>query len=306
MKDGIFRKGLVCAVIFLFIGLAFVPSLSVGANKTISENDTVEFIVMPCGIKGVKPKLVRLTSQEANKLDKLMDSMKGKLENTTTNNEANIILKDMVVELNKYGLLPEHMSVEKVQQLVVNKYKNQVATTSGDKENFNCQVIGKSRQHFDNEMDRYWEFLDKIMDSFQWVPGYILLVLLIYARIWVIQLRFLFLFHLVRDDDLVFGVYRYYLDDEYRPLEIYMEDSGWVLTYNGSNGNVSWFGNLWGLIRQNWDFIGGDHEEKACYFTGMTDFTGVDIFEISYFHNYFFGSASHVKLGPNPPPLNPN
>lgn len=310
MKDVIFRKGLVCAVIFLFIGLAFVPIVSSNITKTISGNGSAEFIVQACGVKGVKPKIVRLTSQQVSKLDNYVDSLKSRLENATTDDEVTNILNGAVIELNKYGLLPEHMNVEKAQQLVVNKYKNQVTTPSEDKENFNCQVIGKTRQHFDNEFDKrmnFWDkILDKIIDSFPYVPGYILLVLLIAGRLAVLEVRFLF-FKLIKDNELSFGRYHYYWDYYYPPEERYTPDLGWVRTYNGSNGNVSWSGDLWGLIRQSWEYLGDYYEQhKDCYFIGMENFTGISIFDILPNHNYFFGSASHVKLGPNPPPLNPN
>lgn len=304
MKDVIFRKGLVCAVIFLFIGLAFVPIVSSNITKTISGNESAEFIVQACGVKGVKPKIVRLTNQQVSKLDNYMDSLKSRLENATTDDEVTNILNGAVIELNKYGLLPEHMSVEKAQQLVVNKYKNQVATSSEDKENFNCQIVGKTdgQRYFDNQTPlrkKLWEMILSFIDRVENLGLLIILVSLIYARVGTLIIRSIF-FCLIRDAKLSFGYYDSYFNPEtWEEWEKYVPGSGWVWT-NGSNGIVTWDGNLWGLISKYWVNI--FLYEDICYFIGAEDFTGIRIISLSDGMDYFFGSASHVKLGPNRPP----
>ena len=110
------KKGLAVAVILLFIGVAFTPSI----NSSVVEDKLVEFDVEFCGLG--KKHTVKLTQQETVEVELLFDEIRTKLDNVESRDEAGVVFKEAVVELNQYGLLPKGMSVEQAQKLVVGEY----------------------------------------------------------------------------------------------------------------------------------------------------------------------------------------
>lgn len=123
MKEGMFRKVLVFTVIFLFIGLAIAPSITANVSKTSSGDELIEFTTEIYGIPRLKPQTVKLTKQQANEVEHLFDTMKRRLDNTTSREETITIFKQAVVELDKYGLLGG-LSVEQTQKLVSEEFQN--------------------------------------------------------------------------------------------------------------------------------------------------------------------------------------
>jgi len=65
---------------------------------------------------------VKLTKQQYQDLEQYLVDFRGKLNQTTTREEAVPIFKEAVVELNKYGLLPKGMNVEQEQALITGRY----------------------------------------------------------------------------------------------------------------------------------------------------------------------------------------
>jgi len=128
------KKLLAVGIIFLFFGVAFVPSINSNVVKT--SDDLVEVTSQACGIKGFRNTTVKLTKQQYQSLEQYLVDFRARLNQTTTREEAVPIFKDAVVELNKYGLLPKGMSVEKVQKLILNGYQNpQSLTNLGERKN---------------------------------------------------------------------------------------------------------------------------------------------------------------------------
>ena len=78
MGARMFRKGLAVAVILLFIGVAFAPSI----NASVVKDELVEFDVEFCGL-GKKHK-VKLTQQEADEVELLFDDIKEQLDNVSS------------------------------------------------------------------------------------------------------------------------------------------------------------------------------------------------------------------------------
>ncbi len=109
------KKFLAMGVILLFIGVAVAPSINSSAVKP--SDDLVEVTSQACGIQGFANTTVKLTKQQYQDLEQYLVEFRARLNQTSTREEAVPIFKDAVVELNKYGLLPKGMSVEKAQHL---------------------------------------------------------------------------------------------------------------------------------------------------------------------------------------------
>jgi len=146
MKDTWVKKGLVVSVILLFISLAVAPSINFSVVKASNDNELVEVTTEACGIKGFGNTTVKLTKQQYQNLEQYLVDFRARLNQTTTKEEAVPIFKEAVVELNKYGLLPKGMSVEKAQKFVTMLYQGNC--------NFeklsNCAKFPKSGLTFSN------------------------------------------------------------------------------------------------------------------------------------------------------------
>jgi hypothetical protein len=112
------KKLLAIGIIFLFIGVAVAPSINTAVVKASNDNDLVEVTSQACGIQGFGDTTVKLTKQQYQELEQYLVDFRARLNQTTTREEAIPIFKDAVVELNKFGLLPRGMSVERAQHLV--------------------------------------------------------------------------------------------------------------------------------------------------------------------------------------------
>ena len=112
------KKLISVAVITLFIGLAFAPSI----NANVRKEGLVEFTTEVCGLNGGK-KTVKLTEEEANEVETLFDSIRERLNTSETRDEAEEVFKEAVIELDKYGLLGG-LSVRQAQRLITGKYQD--------------------------------------------------------------------------------------------------------------------------------------------------------------------------------------
>ena len=112
------KKLLAIGIIYLFIGVAVAPNINSNVVKTSTDNNLVEVTSQACGIKGFGNTTVKLTKQQYHDLEQYLVEFRARLNQTTTREEAIPIFKDAVVELNKYGLLPKGMSVERAQRLI--------------------------------------------------------------------------------------------------------------------------------------------------------------------------------------------
>ena len=119
------KKLLVIGIIFLFIGVAVAPSINTSVVKASNDNDLVEVTTQACGIQGFGNTTVKLTKQQYQNLQQYLVDFRGRLNKTTTREEAVPIFKEAVVELNKYGLLPKGMSVEQTEKFVIGDNFNQ-------------------------------------------------------------------------------------------------------------------------------------------------------------------------------------
>jgi hypothetical protein len=112
------KKLLALSVILLFIGVSIAPSINFNVVKASNDNDLVEVTTQACGIKGYGNTTVKLTKQQYQNFEQYLVEFRVRLNQTTTRDEAVPLFKEAVVELDKYGLLPKGMSVEKAQRLM--------------------------------------------------------------------------------------------------------------------------------------------------------------------------------------------
>ncbi|MBN1860496.1 MAG: hypothetical protein JW840_03445 [Candidatus Thermoplasmatota archaeon] len=137
------KKILAVSIILLFLGVAVAPSINHSVVTASQENDLVEVTSQACGITGYKDTTVKLTREQYQDLEQYLVEFRAKLNQTTTREEAVPLFKEAVVELDKYGLLPRGMSVERAQRLVLRRYQNAISTL-GSNNNSNCLITGKA------------------------------------------------------------------------------------------------------------------------------------------------------------------
>jgi hypothetical protein len=153
MNDTEVKKWFALSVILLFLGITIVPTINYTTVKASNDNDPVEVTSQACGVKGYGNTTVKLTRQQYQNLEQYLIDFRARLNKTTTRGEAVPIFKEAVVELNKYGLLPKGMSVERAQKLVIGFAQNsrlmqrieqQLKTSSLQEGNQLCLICGDS------------------------------------------------------------------------------------------------------------------------------------------------------------------
>ncbi|MFW6121071.1 MAG: hypothetical protein ACOC80_09270 [Petrotogales bacterium] len=117
MQNNIWKKSLVVAVICLFIGLAFAPSINANINAKPTEDITAvgKGRLVKLGVTEFKPNgttektIVKMTFEEAKEL-------KNKLKDIKSSDERLSLYKE-------YGLIPEDVTLEKLKAGMKEKAK---------------------------------------------------------------------------------------------------------------------------------------------------------------------------------------
>ncbi|KYK23969.1 hypothetical protein AYK25_00985 [Thermoplasmatales archaeon SM1-50] len=118
------KKILAVSIILFFIGIAVAPSINHSVVTASIDDDLVEVTSQACGIKGYKDTTVKLTREQYQDLEQYLVEFRARLNQTTSREEAIPLFKDAVVELDKYGLLPEGMSVRQAQDIVTSSSRS--------------------------------------------------------------------------------------------------------------------------------------------------------------------------------------
>jgi len=308
------KKILAVGVILLFVGVAVAPTINHSVVKASISDDFVEVTTQACGIKGYGNTTVKLTREQYQDLEEYLVEFRARLNQTSTREEAAPLFKDVVVELDKYGLLPKGMSVERAQRLVTKSYNQRLKI--GDTEvfdsdaNYFCLVYGRATNTgivgpFVNLAsvylnDFYWVLTAKLMKSYFWFEDHNLTFLYKILRILIMPLSGIayisfgiwmlgMVFHLFVPlgilSLLTFGSYNYVNADYYAP------SSGWVDSF-GLNGVKKYEGSeLWGTVRNKYVNLYFFHA-----YPGALDFIGFKINPLNE-NPFFLGSALKVKLG---------
>jgi len=124
-KPLIVRKWLAVGIILLFVGVTIAPSINQNVVTASQEDDLIEVTSQACGIQGYGDTTVKLTGEQYQNLEQYFVEFRVRLNQTTSREEAVLLFKDGVVELDTYGLLPKGMSVEQAQKLVVGRFQNE-------------------------------------------------------------------------------------------------------------------------------------------------------------------------------------
>lgn len=122
-KKHLISKWLSVGIILIFVGVTIAPTIYFTTVKASQENDLVEVTTQCCGIQGYGDTTVKLTREQYQNLESYQVDFRARLNQTSTREEAVPIFEDAVVELDKHGLLPKGMSVERAQRLVIGNEK---------------------------------------------------------------------------------------------------------------------------------------------------------------------------------------
>ncbi|UCD12973.1 MAG: hypothetical protein JSW60_05245 [Thermoplasmatales archaeon] len=96
------KKLLTVAVILLFIGVAFAPSITIATHQSTDTNKIqVDFI----GLNNEKSYISELSSSEVIEIKNMLDAQTELLEKATTLNNSLPIIKDCYTKLETYGLI---------------------------------------------------------------------------------------------------------------------------------------------------------------------------------------------------------
>jgi hypothetical protein len=293
------KKILSVGIILLLMGVAVTPSINTSVVKASQDNDLVEVTTQACGIQGYGNTTVKLTREQYNDLEQYLVEFRARLNQTTTREEAIPIFKEAVMELDKYGLLPKGMSVERAQRLVLSSsnVKNgeffRKIFWDNQKEGFLvsnlfslvCGLCSNS-VCFSGTYSflRTMLSLTTNLHSLNYLFGALASIdfLLHFVR---------FLFPLYLFGEITFGRfedYHGYGDNHHYP------STGWISSI-GILGVKTWSDNFYGRIREI-EIHGGVFEAAITHFyTGIIGFTGLSLSNSGY-SNFMIGSCLCTSL----------
>jgi len=310
------KKGVVVAVILLFIGLAFAPSINANISKSSIDSELVEFTTEICGLNGGKH-TVQLTNEEADKLEQLFDVIKKKLDEVETREQSVEILNDAIVTLDKYNLLGG-LSIEQARRLILGEfyssfssiynYESNENTVNNNGENFNCLIAGRStsiRLFFGRPTvlgriseillsDEFLHYMDWLQITFPLFYRFVILPPLMLILLPTMFIAFFIpsLYDSRTNGTMTFGNTFHIHESN----DVNSPSKGWVWT-DGLNGVIKWEEPVYGQIKTlygEWDVMYYD------YYVGAVDFKGI---KLSFYglskYTYYVGYASHVALGPS-------
>ena len=232
------------------VAIIILASFSSVVGKVSSDEEIVEFDVEFCGLG--KKHTVQLTQQEADEVELLFDDLEQRLSDVETREEAEVIFKDTVVKLDKYGLLGG-LSVRQVQKLVTSNMQqstlfNQEEYVNNEKDtnnsNLMCLIAGKTSETFITgilgrialNLAIPLHFISAIIES---LPDSILRTVLegMFSRCYDFVLIYLVFVSLID----------YFIPVSIGDVIIYDDSQGWVLTF-GLYGFKNWNGTINGNI----------------------------------------------------------
>jgi hypothetical protein len=286
------KKCLAVGIILLFIGVAIAPSINFIVVKASDDNDLVEVTTQACGIKGYGNTTVKLTREQYQNLEQYLVEFRARLNQTTTREEAIPIFKEAVVELNKYGLLPKGMSVERAQRLIL-------AMNPDIKHRKLFDRILIANQELDSNL--FCLITGSSTNSLCFTGTYSLLTFLG-------SLEKINIFSFLAVYDLFLNWLRMAFFPFYLFGEIsfsWMESDGYGHSfYHYSNGSITsidilgvqtWSDTLYGEIGKIWEPSFAPGVPPKYYYTGIAGFTGFSI--ITYENtNFIIGSCVYSRI----------
>jgi hypothetical protein len=238
---------------------------------------------------------VKLTRQQYQNLEQYLVDFRARLNKTTTREEAVPIFKEAVVELNKYGLLPRGMSVERAQRLVTGLYQNTKLANYVEKLlNPSKSLLAEGKNAFCLLCGKGWRNTYFVGPILKMLCG---LSIFLRGGLWMITI----LLFLISNPSIVgwpyFGVLPYFggvicygETDVFTGHDYPAEGSIWTLGLLGVHQwNGSFYGNLLSIPIIFYSVT----------YPGVNGFTGLRLHINSI--DFYFGTALNVNVGPNCP-----
>ena len=163
MNTSIDKKTFVVLSFFLCIGFIIAPISSMYTVSASAGNIPVKITTRVSDFTAETTVMVQLTEQQTRDVRIIFDDLKNRLTTAESTEETQRIFNDTIIELDRYNLLPEGMSVEHAQRLVNHATNNrkiitplqklsqnlQAKTAAGTIQNSFCSVAGNtSNTHF--------------------------------------------------------------------------------------------------------------------------------------------------------------
>ena len=254
---------------------------------------------------------VLVTKQQLRELHAIFDTLKDRISTAASQQETKRIFDETIIELDRYHLLPEGMSVEHVQRIVTHavSHHNKMTmlrrlsptfmaqTKEGFIQNTFCTIAGNTTNtHFAKLAKRTALRLYYIID---FSTGNALLVKIATALYVVCRdiskINQLFL----QQDGRHLGVCIYYGNYHYAPYPNWLSPAtGWIST-EGIKGKQNISGSFWGQT-----MTGGWQPQVDWYMNytwrGCLGFTGLILYDDTD-TAYYLGSALAVNVGPDRP-----
>ena len=291
------RKCLAVGIILLFVGVTIAPTINFNTVKASTDDDLVEVTTQACGIKGYGDTTVKLTREQYQDLEQYLVEFRNRLNQTTTREEAAPIFKEAVVELNKYGLLPRGMSVERAQRLITSmcfnvKNRALVARIVGSHQNIGSRnifslVAGKAT--YVESFGAFYSLRNLLLLPLITLTGDMGVIFWFISEHLLDVRSNIFPFYLF--GEFCIGQSYKYLQGGYE----YYPSTGTIFSL-GMFGPIMYSGSFYGQIR-NYEFgwtVGYD-----IYYSGILGFTGLNIGMSG--GNLFIGSCLLIDIGPSPP-----
>jgi hypothetical protein len=300
------KKILAVSIILLFIGIAVAPSINHSVVKASIDDDLIEVTSQACGITGYKDTTVKLTREQYQDLEQYLVEFRARLNQTTTREEAVPIFKDAVVELDRYGLLPKGMSVERAQKLVLGWYPQQITTgflqrmseknQQNPESNFLCLVVGELNNTYSDRRINNWLYQFAIR-KYPDIARYIMISLMILT---IKRNELLNKMPLAICDIVGIGYLNVFYDT-------FHNSSGWLWSI-GVAGKKLWDGEMVGALPgpKIWGFIplGGHYGYQLYADPGIWGFSGLKVLPGVVENKFYLGSAFIVGISSEPPENN--
>jgi len=294
------KKLLVVGVIVLFLGLAIAPSINANISKASVDSELVEFTTEVCGLNGVTPNTVLLSKEDAEEVEQLFDSIRERLNATETREESEEIFKEVVVELDKYGLLGS-LSVKQAQRLVIGGYQDARAMKISERifsrlqknnSNYLCLIAGATNgTNFDSQLELFCGRISVLVSFvgpilFDKFPLYTFFIL------------GYFLLNIFNSVNPVAITSRINLGGEkgggWNPEFVEFYAHGWIITM-GLLGTHRYDGKILGAI----PLYGTGTLFEGYLYTfspGLLGFTGLHIYNLIQAKHFYLGSALWVNF----------
>jgi hypothetical protein len=155
MQKKVYKKGFAVAAILLFIGVGIQPAIAdshIEPYNSELEEITIQFYETD----GTFNHTVMLTKDQVAELEHIIDSFQIQLDSVDNACETEHIYKNAVLTFDKMGLLPDDMSLDYTQHLVIDKKENvcfgeifekiynKIKGSVGEKENLFCFISGET------------------------------------------------------------------------------------------------------------------------------------------------------------------